>query len=84
MKRSEVISKLAEVYCKDNRAWLGQPRKIDLYVAELMLKTVEQAGMLPPRAEFKADAKYGCMCTMRECCRGCGGYLNEWESEDEK
>lgn len=73
MKKSEMLSKLQDLLENVN---VYNPR-----VAREILQLVEDVGMSPPETLFKPNSKYGCLCTMRESCRGCGGRLNEWEDE---
>lgn len=73
MRRSEMIKLLASDICKYHRAWMGEPRVIDIQTAEHLLKTIENAGMLPP--EILIEKRFGPDYDV---------YRNRWEPENEK
>lgn len=73
MKRSEMIKKIAKDI-SDYGGIHSEPTRNDMYMAGIILNTLEHNGMLPPEYyDIKLD-------------RGIpgldDGYLHEWEPED--
>lgn len=85
MKRSEMLEHIREELKEFVEYYNIASEKAKSHVvrarADTILSMLEGFGIKPPKALFKVDPDAGCLCTMRENCKGCGGWLNEWEKE---